>query len=257
VGRIPARSVDQVAAVVQRSLAHRAVAATNRSALYLSDDNDASFRSLAETVRTALPAGIESQALHLLDYNAAYPLPDPAPPQWEEPGVLAIRADIRAALLAGVRLVQFFGHGDLNHVAGEGLWVQGTELNNVSEMLVHGGLPPIFVIHDCMSGWLGAPNPPHSVSESMVLLTDPARGAAAVISPAAHSYEPLMLLHGLALQAALTSAERPTLGEAVVAAAHETLSSTQCTYAECRILVMASNLLGDPTLPSLADATGN
>ncbi|HEY3357958.1 MAG TPA: C25 family cysteine peptidase, partial [Polyangia bacterium] len=253
VGRIAARTADEAQAALGRSLLHRAT--QSRAVLFLSDDNDASFRAAAEAARAALPAGLETQALHLLDYDAQYPSPDPAPPQWEEPAVIALRADLRAALASGVRLVQYFGHGDLNHVGGEGILDQGTELDNLTEMLAHGGLPPIFVLHDCLSGSFGAATVPHAIGESMTLLTDPSLGAAAVISPAGLTVEPLTSELALALEAGLTA--QPTLGAALAAAVQARLADSSCFTPECRVTAVTLNLLGDPTLPSLAAAAGS
>ena len=248
VGRIPARTSAEVAAAISRSLAHSASA--DNHMLFLSDDNDASFRAAAELVRAELSADFVSAALHLLDYNADYPNPEPPPPQWEEPAIIAMRADLSQALADGARMVQYFGHGDLNHVAGEGLLAQRSDLYNLEELLGHGGTPPVFVLHSCLAGYFALPSLPHTIAESMMLLADPALGAAAVISPSAYADTSFSGDFAPRLGTALA---RPnaTLGEALITSAHEFLRDSYCAVIDCRVLMMSMSLLGDPTLPAL------
>ncbi len=251
VGRIPARTSEEVAAAVARSLAHGASVADR---VLLVSDDDGDFQTNAELARAQLPGGFQAQALHLQDYDAAYPNPVPPPPQWQEPAVIALRADLRQALADGVPLVQYFGHGDVNHVAGEGLLAQRSDLNNLEEMLANGDVPPVFVLHNCLSGYFALPSVPRTIAESMVLLSDPAIGAAAVISPAAYTSNSFTVYLSSRLQAALTSTSS-TVGEALVSSAYAFLGDSSCWEVDCKVPMMTFSLLGDPTLPSLRRLT--
>jgi Peptidase family C25 len=249
VGRLPARTEAQVAAAVERIADYQA-ATTNRY-VYISDDNESLFKSQASLAQTALPAGYASESLHLSDYNETYP-PVGGENQWEEPAVIELRADLLGFIQAGASVVEYYGHGDMNRAAGEIIIGQTEEVNNVEEMLIHNGQPPVFILFNCLSGYFAYTSTPHSLAESMVILDDGDLGAAGVISPAAYGFPQHTEDLSIALQDYFTNGEVDTVGEALVSAAKDLTDSEEDE--SYRILTMSYNLMGDPCLP-LADPT--
>lgn len=245
VGRIPARSPAELEAALARTLAHRE--ATLGGALFVSDDEPI-WRTLAEQARARTGPALPARALHLHDYDFAYPPPSPPPPQWLEPAALALRADLRAALAGGARLVEYFGHGDLNQLAGEALLSRRPDFDNLAQTLTHGGLPPLFIVYNCLSGDFGLPAPAQVLAEAMVLPLDASIGAAGVVSSSAYGDAGHSARLSAALDEALVASE--SVGLALVRSARAMLDSPACRETYCRVQTMAYNLLGDPTLPA-------
>ena len=259
IGRIPARSVEQVDAAVARTLLYGA-ARSNRF-LYLSDDNDDGiYKRIVEGVSAALPPAYASAALHLVDFNDEFPLPNPAPAtQYEEPAAEAFRTKLKQALQEGQRVVFYFGHGDLNHIAGEGLLAQADKYNNLEQMLLHGGSPSLFVALNCLSGYFAHPTLKHSIAESMVLMASPKLGVAAMISPSSVTDPITMIRLGRTLQASLTGNRDATIGEALIASLAELLfprASSGVGIQPDGVPLLSYNLLGDPTLATPAVLQG-
>ncbi len=250
IGRIPARSVSQLDSAIKRALAYSD--AGKNGVLYMSDDNDAVFKLMTENIKNELPLRFDAAALHMEDYNKSYPLPNPPPAkQWDEPAAAAMRADFIKAMKGGLAWVQYYGHGDLNQIAGEGIVSQNPDYYNLDETMQNGGFPPLFFIFNCLSGYFGLPALPFSLSESMVLMEDEKAGAAAVVSPSAYGSLEQSHDFGSALQKHLTDGSARWLGEAFEAAAAEIIFNPPpgSGGSDYIILTLTYSLLGDPTLP--------
>ena len=97
VGRFPAESVDDLNAMLQKTLAYESQATNadwNRRVLVVADDDTAVFEELSENLLTTLPEGFESERVFL----ANYPPGDPTD-------------DIFRQLNEGSLLVNYTGHG--------------------------------------------------------------------------------------------------------------------------------------------------
>jgi hypothetical protein len=252
IGRLPARQVEELGAAVDRILQYQ-TPGQGRGFLYLSDDNNAGlFQVLSAQIRDLLPDWFGATVLDLTAFALEYPMPDPPPAsQYDKPAVVAMRLALREALEAGQWVVQYFGHGDLYHISGEGLLSQTPNYDNLDEVLVHGGLPPIFLAYNCLSGYFAHPLVARSIGEAMVLLTRADRGVAASISPAAYT-EPLMMV-ALAsrLQGHLSSGDGGTLGEALASSVLDLLVQPGEAFdpATVDLGILSFNLMGDPSLP--------
>ncbi len=249
VGRLPARTEAQVAAAVERIADYQA-ATTNRY-IYISDDNETVFKAHANRARDALPVGYASESLHLSDYNETYP-PAGGENQWEEPAIIALRADLLGFIQAGASVVEYYGHGDMNRAAGEIIIGQTEEVSNLETMLDHNGQPPVFILFNCLSGYFAYTSTPHSLAETMVILDDGDLGAAGVISPSAYGFPQHTEDLSTALQDYFTNGLADTVGGALASAAKDLTDDVGDE--DYRILTMSYNLMGDPCLP-LAEAT--
>ncbi len=244
VGRIPARNEAQLTAAVERIADYQA--ATTNHYVFLSDDNETYHGVLAEEVKDALPAGYASDALHLIDYNETYP-PAGGENQWEEPAVIALRADLLTLIQNGAAVAEYFGHGDMNIMAGESIIGQSEYFYNVDVMLEHNGQPPVFVLYNCLSGYFAYTGTPHALAETMTILEDADFGAAGVISPSAYGFPQHTETFSATLTDYFTNGEVETVGEALIAAAKELTDNE--SDVNFQILTMSYNLMGDPCLP--------
>ncbi|MCX6031148.1 MAG: C25 family cysteine peptidase [Chloroflexi bacterium] len=230
VGRFPAQTAGQMAAMVAKTLAYErgdTAAAWRHQALLVADNDDAGFTAEAQAF-----AGLASS------YTT---------------GVVTLEGDgstARATLLRafgdGVGLVGYFGHGSLI------LWAQEKVFSaaDVARLTNRDRLPIVFTV-TCLSGFFEHPTTP-SLGEALLRTKDGGAVAALVPSSAALLSDQHFLAEGLARALAAAPAGGQTLG-AIILQAQASLPDTPGV----REILLTFNLLGDPSLHLSGSATAS
>jgi len=222
IGRLPAATVAELQAMVDKIIAYEAQPAGDwsRRALVVADDPDPAgdFPADSEDITIRLPIDLVVERIYLSEQTPA---------------------DARAALVdgiaAGAGLVNYLGHGGVDRLAAEGL----LRLNDIAQ-LANGARLPLVLAFTCAAGECTIPGYP-GLGEA--LLTRPDGGAIAVYAPAGLSDNAA----AAALNAALATElgrDHATLGDAIRAAlAAWTPADPSAAYHRDLYI-----LLGDPAL---------
>jgi hypothetical protein len=221
VGRLPAQTAGQLAAMVAKTLAYERSAANQDWAwqgLVVADGSDAGFGSAARAFAASLPNYSMQVIATGSDGSAA-------------------RALLLQRLDGGVGLLAYFGHGSLNLWSSQPVF----SAQDVSA-LKNNRLPIVFTL-TCLSGFFQHPS---AVSLGEALLRAPGGGAVAALMPSTAGLleDQRPIAEGLAAGLAGNAGRRVALGDVVLEvqqhylADHPGLSETLLTF----------NLLGDPTL---------
>ena len=224
VGRFPAQTADQLAAMVAKTLAYERdarTAAGRDRALLVADGSEPSF-----------PAAAQDFARELGGYTAQVVA--------SEGDGSAARQELLGALDAGVGIVGYFGHGSVTIWAKEKVF--GVE--DVAKLSNRDKLPIVFTV-TCLSGLFQHPNTP-SLGETLLRAKNGGAAAALVPSSAAVLPDQSVLAQGMAVALAAAGADAAprTLGGAVLQAQ----SSLAGTSKGIREVLLTFNLLGDPAL---------
>ncbi len=225
VGRIPARTPEEVEAAVAKTVAfEQAGAGTRRTALLVADNDEPLFRTMCEEASGQLTeAGWEVDRLYI-----------------ESDGSNAgeVRAQLPPALARGPGLVVYVGHAFHRQWAHEGI-LKVEDLGDLTDA------QPRFVISlSCLDGWFCDPNSARNLAESWLLL--PRAGAAGYWSPTAMGYS---VAHRALLLAFLEAALDPqvaTVGEACRRAKAGLVQRVPTTIG--RELAIMQTLFGDPAM---------
>jgi hypothetical protein len=218
IGRLPAASVEQAQALVEKLLAWegsgQGLAGT---AALVADDPDLAgdFDSDIDDIRASYLAARGTRVLKLSERGAA------------------LRPSILDALNGGLSFLNYVGHGGAAVWASENVWNSWD-----AESLQAQSQQPLLVTMNCLNGYFVAPAF-ESLSESLIKADG--RGAIAAFSPSGLSLDGPAHQYHRALMAELTSTRHETLGDAVLAA--------QKTYADSGLmpeLLGIYHLLGDP-----------
>lgn len=221
IGRLPAKSVSEVRAMVSKILAYEASSffGTGRAVL-VADDPDAAgdFEAGAEEIAETLLASRDPRRVYL-----------------RRLGVEGAREAIVESFGEDPALVSYMGHGGIH------LWSQENLLDTSSvPSLPRRGEWPLVVTLNCLNGYFHFP---YFDSLGEALVKAEGRGAVAAIAPSGLSLnEPAHVFHR-ALLAELLSGNHERLGDAVAAA--------QAVYADSGAfpeLLRIYVLLGDPAL---------
>ncbi len=215
VGRFPARTPEQVATLVSKTLGYTP-APDARGALLVSDNADNGLHaSTINDLRSILPGAMP------VTYLARGAQPD-----------AALRTQILATLNAGPSVVAYAGHGSSEVWTGAGL-LQASD----AAALTNGNRLPLFVSLTCLNGYFAVPSA-ESLAESLVKA--PNGGAVAVWASSGLTIPPGQATMGQALfQMLYGNSPAPLLGDAVRQAKRATTDS------EVRQTWL---LFGDPTL---------
>jgi len=219
IGRLPATTVEQAEALVEKLLAWEdSGQGLLGTATLVADNPDLAgdFEADVEDIRRSFLASRETRVLKLSELGSQ------------------TRASILDALNAGLSYLTYVGHGGAAVWASENVWNSWDAASLQAQ-----SLQPLLVTMNCLNGYFVAPVF-ESLSES--LLKAEGRGAIASFSPSGLSLDGPAHQYHRALMAELTSGRHERLGDAILAA--------QETYAQTGLmpeLLGVYHLLGDPT----------
>jgi Peptidase family C25 len=227
VGRFPAQTVEQMEAMVDKTLAYerdQLGASWTRNALLLADNDDPGFEAEARKFGDAAGATVASEILPLTGDGSQ------------------ARDRLLRALDEGVGLLGYFGHGSMTLWAKEKVF----SVEDVARLSNRNRLPIVFTV-TCLSGLF---NHPTTVSMGERLLRARNGGAVAALVPSSAGALPdqRYLSEGLAASLADLRSQGAvngiTLGEAIQRA----LTRVPNGSAGARQMGLTFNLLGDPSL---------
>jgi hypothetical protein len=227
VGRFPAQTVEQMQAMVDKTLAYerdQLGASWTRRALLLADDDDAGFAAVAQRFSDAISATNTSEILPLTGDGSQ------------------ARDRLLRALDEGVGLLGYFGHGSMT------LWAKEKVLSveDVAGLDNRSRLPIVFTV-TCLSGLF---NHPTTVSLGETLLRARNGGAVAALVPSSAGGLPDQHFLSDGLAGSLADLRRQgqesgfTLGEAIQSAQ----AGMPTGSPGARQMGLTFNLLGDPSL---------
>jgi hypothetical protein len=226
VGRLPAQTPEQLAAMVSKILSHErgdASAAWRHKALLPADNDDPDFLTEADAFQSGLSGYDTEVALVVGDGNQA-------------------RAAVLDAFNSGIGLMGYTGHGSVTLWAQEGILT----VEDVPGLRNADRLPIVFTL-TCLSGFFVHPS---TVSLGEALVRSPQGGAVAALVPsgAALLEDQRHLSRALASALALPSSSENDdvrLGDAVL----EAQSALPDQSVGIQEVLMTFNLLGDPAMP--------
>jgi hypothetical protein len=218
IGRLPAQTVEEAQALVQKVLAWEDTGQGLRGkAVLVADNPDAGgdFEADVADVRTSFLEGRDPETILLRQQGAN------------------TRGKILEAFDAGASLMSYVGHG------GAAVWASENVLNSWDVASLQGqGEQPLMLTMNCLNGYFVAPNF-DSLSEAY--LKAAGRGTIAAFSPSGLSLDaPAHQLHR-ALVRELVSGTHERLGDAVLAAQKAYFDGGQLPE-----LLTVYQLLGDP-----------
>jgi hypothetical protein len=222
---LPVKTPAQLATAIDKIVAYENAANTSDGwrarALFVADDKEDSFESLAEDLIGRLPAGVAPTRAYLGAANGA---------------IAPTKQKIVEAWNQGAALVTYVGHGSIN------LWAQGP-LFTVADgnALKNGDRLPFLLTPTCLDGYfLDAQQ--DSLAEQLLFKKD--GGIIAGLVPTGLSFPPNQRKLTGAFADALFSANPPTVGEAMMRAK---LAMTIEGPGDNEV-IETFTLLGDPAL---------
>lgn len=224
IGRIPAKTPDQVARVVNKIIAYEsdARAADWRGrAIFVADDKAPEFAAMADALAARVPLKIQTRKIYLAEHGG---------------DVKRARAELIARWNGGAGLLAYVGHGSVDTWAAGALF-GAAHLGAIS----NGERLPILFTPTCLDGFFNHPRADSLVED---LLFKPDGGIVAGIAPTGISFADAQSELMRALFAELFQASRPTLGEALTRAKQK-LDPESLALRE---VIETFVLLGDPAL---------
>ncbi len=220
IGRFPAQTATQLAAMVRKTLAYENATSDNtwsQGALLVADDDEPEFDTISDGLEDILAKnGFQIHDLHMAENDN-------------------IRYEVMSAINHGVGFLNYVGHGS-ERVWGDEFVFGGDDVR----MLKNNSRLPIFTTFTCSNGAFAEPQ---TTSLAEELLWAENGGAVAVIAPSGQLLTADTSYVAQAFYEALFSDGVDTLGEALVAA------KTTPTDNSHRVDVLhLVNLLGDPAL---------
>ncbi len=229
IGRLPVRTVDELADVVAKTLAYPAMAA-EQTAVFAADAydaaNDHSFSIDSDVAAQSMPTGWQLTRAYI-----------------DELGVAGAKAALVDTLDAGVALASFFGHSGPTSWSFSGLFTA----NNAAALL-NAGRPTVVTQWGCWNTYYVSPQ-----NETMghKLMTSGNQGAVAALGASTLTTAETEQALALHLVPRLFQPGQ-TLGSAVLGA-KQALAADGGTDGRLDVL-LGWNLLGDPTLRLVGDA---
>ncbi len=222
IGRIPAKTPDQVARAVSKIIAFESMSADwKRRAIFVADDKESSFVTMADGLATQLSVGMPAQKIYLAEYKGE---------------VKSARAEIVKAWNAGALLLTYIGHGSID------TWAEGPlfSVENLGE-IKNGDRLPILITPTCLDGYFYHPHK-DSLTEELLFKNDGGIVAGVVPTGLSLPYAQSELMNALFSEMFENSA--PTLGEALWRAKQKISVESP----EVREVIETFGLLGDPAL---------
>jgi len=245
IGRLPAKTADQAAVMVDKIMAYETTANTKtweKNVLLVADDQEeeyeAIFETTSENTASLIPEGLTAFKGYLADYYS----PDD------------LSADIATQLNQGTLVVNYSGHGHIQYWATEKIFENAdvASLANSDQL-------PFVVAMTCLAGNFTYPETWNDSSLAEDLLRSTANGAVAAFMPTGMTAPEGQLILDTALFDALFTRDIRTLGEAI-SEAKQTLLANGEGMGEISETFL---LFGDPAMtlkvplprrPSLLDA---
>jgi len=227
VGRFPAQTVEQMNAMVAKTLAYEREQVGkpwNRSALLLVDNDDPAFMLVAQKFEEAIRRKYASEIVPLTGDGSQ------------------ARARLLQALEQGVGLLGYFGHGSMTLWAQEKIF--GVE--DVARLGNRNRLPIVFTV-TCLSGLFNHPATA-SLGEALLRAKDGGAVAALVPSSAGATPDQRFLAEGLAASLADPQSPAGTKGATLGEAIQRAQIGLPKGIPGAREMGLTFNLLGDPSL---------
>jgi len=221
IGRVPARTPQQVQTWVTKTLAYERSAAQGpwqRRVIMVADGQDELFRSQSQDLVAHLPPEYE-----VIEF---YP----------EPGAPDANQQLKQLMNQGSLLVNYIGHGSIDKW-GQDLIFTTDDVGALS----NGNRLPVVLNMTCLTGLF---THPRLDSMAEVLLWAEGGGAVAVLAPTSLTLPGDQSFFNQALFQALLHERIPILGPAIVQAKRQTPADS----AESRDVVETFTLFGDPAL---------
>lgn len=220
-GRVPARSPEQVQIFVEKTLAYEnapPAESWGKRVLAIADGQESSFKSEAQTFLDNFPPPYQTTLL--------------AP----KAGATEPAGQIQAAIEEGVFLTGYFGHGSLKMWGKDRLFTieNAAELNNAERL-------PIILNFTCLTGLFTHPTV-ESLAET--LLWNPQGGAVAVLAPSSLTLPTSQSYLSEALAQGLLSDQHHRLGDVVL----ESWRQVPVDDQNSRDVMNTFMLFGDPAL---------
>ncbi len=219
-GRLPARTPEQVSRYVEKALAYSndpAEGDWRQRVLLAADGQETLFQAHSERLREDVPSDIEALTVYPNARSDAL-------------------AEMLPRLNEGSLVVNYVGHGSVQQ------WGKDQLLTAESaSALTNGQRLPIFINMTCLAGLFSHPKQ-ESLAESLLWAAE--GGAIAAVAPTSLTLPTNQTQLNISLLQSLLSAERPTVGEALDAAKRTVILNT----ANDHDIVATFNLLGDPAL---------
>lgn len=222
IGRIPAKTPEQVARVVSKIIAFESSSSDwKRRAVFVADDKEPSFETMANALVVKLATGMPAQKIYLADHKGE---------------VKNTRAEIVKAWNAGSLLMTYIGHGSID------TWAEGPlfSVENLGE-IKNGDRLPILITPTCLDGYFYHPQK-DSLAEELLFKSD--GGIVAGLVPTGLSIPNAQSELMNALFSELFEKSAPTLGEAILRAKQKVSHDSP----EVREVIETFGLLGDPAL---------
>ena len=222
IGRIPAKTPEQVTQVVNKIVTYESTAGDWRQrAVFVADDKDTAFSQLAYTLAGQVRPGMQAQKIYLADHQG---------------DVNSTRADLIAQWNAGAFLYAYIGHGSVDTWA-EGPLFSSQNLGDIK----NGDRLPILITPTCLDGFFYHPQV-DSLAEGLLFKND--GGIIAGLVPTGLSVTDAQSTLMQELFAQMFATPQPTLGEAILRAKQKVATDTP----EMREVIDTFGLLGDPAL---------
>jgi hypothetical protein len=223
IGRIPAKTPEQVARAINKTLAFESSATADwrRRAVFATDDKEPSFDNMSDELLRKLPANVQAKKIYLSAYKG---------------DVKAARPDIIQAWNQGALLYTYIGHGSIDTWAAGPLF----SAENLGE-IKNGDRLPILITPTCLDGFFYHPQK-DSLTELLLFKND--GGIVAGLVPTGLSLPESQQTLMRALFDELFTTPAPTLGEAILRAKQKTPGESP----EILEVIETFGLLGDPAL---------
>jgi hypothetical protein len=223
IGRIPAKTPDQVKRVVDKIIAYEKLASADwrHRAVYVTDDKDTDFSAMADELAGELPSQFQTNKVYLAERKG---------------DLAAARRDIIAQWNQGEWMLSYIGHGSVD------TWAAGPLFSseNLKEVK-NGERLPVLVTPTCLDGFFYHPQK-DSLAEDALFKND--GGIVAGIVPTGLSLPEAQKEMMRNLYAELFQNNTPTWGEALQRAKQKMRGDVP----EMREVIETFVLLGDPAL---------
>lgn len=217
IGRFPAETVDQLAAMVAKTIAFEQNAARWQQRVLFVADDDAPFDTASQQLAATLTAvGYDTHSLQVRDDED-------------------IRLDILSAFSKGIGVVNYSGHGNAQTWGDEAVF-QGSD----AQMLDGSGRFPLMTAFSCANS---AFSDPQVDSLSETLLRVPNGGVVAAVAPSGRLQPAQQQQIAALFYAQLAQAQHDTVGDLLLSTL--TAAAADPALADA---IPALPLLGDPAL---------
>ncbi|MGH2544148.1 MAG: C25 family cysteine peptidase, partial [Ardenticatenaceae bacterium] len=217
-GRLPARSPEQIEIYIQKLLAYNndpAAGAWRQRVLLAADGQDELFKRHSEALLDGIPSNVETLTVYPEAHSDAL-------------------AEMLPLLNEGSLVVNYVGHGSVQQWGKDQLLTA-----EEASALSNGNRLPIYINMTCLTGLFSHPQQ-QSLAESLLWASE--GGAIAAIAPTSLTLPTNQTRLNEALLVELFSPDRPAIGEALDRAKQTVPLDT----ANDHDIVATFNLLGDP-----------